>query len=313
MQRPIIEKAHPLTKIMFVVLLIVVSGIVVMALAALLGMLFFGSSSIMGAFTGNLEEIAALKYLQMSQSVALFLVPALLAGVFFSKHTFHYLYFNSFNINSATVGLVTLLVFMSVPFIDFTGYLNEHMQLPAFLSGLENWMKQMEATSSLLIEKFTNTNNLGGLMINVIMIGVLPALSEEMLFRGTLQPLFKTWFRNNNIAIWITAIIFSAFHLQFYGFIPRLLLGAVMGYLLVWSGSLWLPIVAHFVNNTLGVVLYYMFYNGVIQVSPDELGFQNSYVQLIISSMIVVALLVIIYRQCRMPRSETQRSISPNI
>jgi membrane protease YdiL (CAAX protease family) len=88
-------------------------------------------------------------------------------------------------------------------------------------------------------------------------MALFPALFEEFFFRGTLQPFFTKWFMNKHLAIMVTAFIFSAIHFQFYGFIPRFLLGIYLGYLLIWGKSLWLPIIAHFIHNTISLILHY--------------------------------------------------------
>lgn len=289
MQRPILEQVHPLTQLLFVGLLIVVSSIVVMALATLLGFLFFSPSDMMGAYAGSIENIAVLKYLQMVQSIALFIIPAWLAGIFFSKNTLQYLHFTNKHVTPITILLVATIMLTAIPLIDFTGYLNQKMSLPGFMKGIEEWMFRMEEAGKIVIEKFAKVHTASGLIINIIMIGVLPALGEEMLFRGTIQPLMKKWLRNNHAAVWVTAFVFSAMHFQFYGFIPRMLLGAVMGYMLVWSGSLWLPILAHFVNNTTGVMLYFLYYNNVVNIDPDHLGYADKILPLLVSTIIMIA------------------------
>ena len=98
-------------------------------------------------------------------------------------------------------------------------------------------------------------DNIGALLINIGLLALLPALSEELSFRGTLQQILG----NKAAAIWVTAFIFSAIHMQFYGFVPRMLMGAMFGYVFVWTGSLWVPILMHFTNNGLAVLTYYLF------------------------------------------------------
>jgi len=100
---------------------------------------------------------------------------------------------------------------------------------------------------------------IGALLVNLLMLAVIPAIGEEFIFRGCLQRLFNQLTKNHHIAIWLTAIIFSSIHLQFYGFIPRMLLGAMFGYLFVWSNSLWLPILGHFLNNATAVITAYVY------------------------------------------------------
>jgi membrane protease YdiL (CAAX protease family) len=93
--------------------------------------------------------------------------------------------------------------------------------------------------------------------INLIMIAVLPALGEEFIFRGVFQKIFCRLFGSGHIAIWITAFIFSFVHLQFFGFLPRFILGLLFGYLFYWSRTLWLPVIAHFVNNAVPTFIAY--------------------------------------------------------
>jgi hypothetical protein len=93
------------------------------------------------------------------------------------------------------------------------------------------------------------------LLLNLLVCALLPAVCEEFFFRGTLQQVLQRWCKNSHVAIWLTGFIFSAIHLQIDGFLARWLLGAYLGYLLVWSGSLWLPILAHFLHNALSIII----------------------------------------------------------
>jgi membrane protease YdiL (CAAX protease family) len=130
------------------------------------------------------------------------------------------------------------------------------MTLPAFLEPLEQWMKTSEEEAKLLTEKFLSLTTFDGLIINLLLMAVLPAIAEELTFRGVLQNLFTV--SNLHIAIWCSAVLFSAVHLQFYGFLPRMLMGALFGYMLVWTGSLWTPILMHMTNNAMAVILYFV-------------------------------------------------------
>jgi len=106
-------------------------------------------------------------------------------------------------------------------------------------------------------------------IVNLIIIGLLPAIAEEFLFRGALQQLLYEGFKNIHVAIWVTAIIFSAIHVQFYGFVPRMILGAILGYLFYWSGNIWVPIIGHLFNNGGQVALTYLHQQGVIKYDID--------------------------------------------
>ena len=127
-------------------------------------------------------------------------------------------------------------------------------------------MKTAEENAALLTEQFLSVTTISGLIINILLMALLPAVSEELTFRGVLQRLFQAKGERRetrdervpHTAIWCSAILFSAIHMQFYGFLPRMLMGALFGYMLVWTGSLWVPILMHFTNNSMAVILYFV-------------------------------------------------------
>ena len=130
------------------------------------------------------------------------------------------------------------------------------------------------------------------------MVAVLPAIGEELLFRGVIQKIFINWTKNAHWGIWISAILFSAMHLQFYGFVPRMLLGVAFGYLLVWSGSMWLPIAAHFFNNGIAVIAMYLIDKGLLSPEVETFGTtSDSYYSVAISVVLVAVFMVMIKRQ----------------
>ena len=114
------------------------------------------------------------------------------------------------------------------------------------------------------------------------------------MFRGCLQTILLKWMRNKHTAIWITAILFSAFHMEFFGFLPRLLLGALFGYFVAWSGSIWPSVWGHFVNNGTAVIVTYLSQHKLINIDPDDQHI-FSYVGYVIS-FIITLLLLFAYR-----------------
>lgn len=150
--------------------------------------------------------------------------------------------------------LALVSMFLMSPAITLTALLNKQMILPEFMAPVESWMKAQEA----LAEQITNTLLAGDGMLtflsNLFVIAIMAGITEEFLFRGALQRIIGQWTSNHHIVIWSAAILFSAFHLQFYGFLPRMLLGAYFGYLLYWSRNIWIPVFAHFVNNAFAVI-----------------------------------------------------------
>ncbi len=228
------------------------------------------------------SEILLYKWMQIISSILLFVVPALIWGYLKSKpgskpsNWDTYLLEkegseSSINANGKwsylklrgplkiTAVLIAILVTVgSLAFMGFTKQINDMLVLPEFLSGLEEMMRTMEDEGEKLIMMFLEVNGIGGLLLNILMIAIIPAIGEELLFRGALQQLVQEWTKKPHLAIWLTAALFSFFHFQFYGFLPRMFLGAMFGYLFYWSGSLWYPIIGHFMNNGFQVVGYYV-------------------------------------------------------
>ena len=150
--------------------------------------------------------------------------------------------------------------------------MNEMMKLPVSLSGLEKWMKDTEEEAGRITDAFLEVSTTGGFLVNLMMIAIIPAIGEELFFRGILQRLFSEWFRNVHIAVFFTAFLFGAIHMQFYGLLPRVILGVMFGYFYVWTGSLWVPILAHFLNNGAAVIVSFLAGKGVIKTNYEDFG-----------------------------------------
>jgi membrane protease YdiL (CAAX protease family) len=192
---------------------------------------------------------------------------------------------------------VVVLVFAAMPMINWTGELNSHLTLPNFMSGLENWMKSSEESAKKITDAFLQMNNLTDLFVNLIIVALLAAVGEELLFRGAMQNIILEWTKNKHTAVWITAILFSALHAQFYGFLPRMLLGVVLGYLYIWSGSLWLSMLFHFLNNGLAVLFSFLIGKGTISETAETVGAGDTPIYFVAMSVVVSAgLMYVIYK-----------------
>ncbi|HEX2934123.1 MAG TPA: type II CAAX endopeptidase family protein [Bacteroidales bacterium] len=205
----------------------------------------------------NPANLGILRYYQIILSIGLFLIPPFILAFLFSRKTLEYLYLNhSARIDRFVVIGLTMLA--AVPFINFMAYWNEHIRLPEFLSGLETYFVKSEQAAkeqTLAFLKFQSTSDL---VFNIFMVALLPALAEELMFRGILQRIFTGMTKNAHWGILISSFLFSVIHFQFYGLFPRWILGVMFGYTLLWSGSLWVPIMAHFMNNAIAVMGYYL-------------------------------------------------------
>lgn len=206
-----------------------------------------------------------------TQDLLLFILPALCAAYLFGGNAFRYLKADRAPKAGAIAGIVLCLLF-AIPAMNLLIEWNESVVLPESLAGIEAWLKAQEASAQAMTEQMLQMSNGVDLIIMILIVGVLTGIGEEFVFRGVLQRLFLEKFRNPHTAVWVTAVIFSAVHFQFYGFVPRMLLGAFFGYLLVWSGNIWLPIFAHALNNSLSVVGAYMQQRADNETFIDTLG-----------------------------------------
>lgn len=187
------------------------------------------------------------------------------------------------------IAIVTLL--FSMPAMNWLVEWNSSISLPDSLSHIEKYMRELEKAAEGSINMLFGNSSIGSLIISVLIIGVLAGFSEELFFRGALQRLLGIAM-NKHVAIWITAFIFSAIHLQFYGFFPRFLLGALFGYFFYWSGSLIVPIVAHIFNNSLVVVIKWLQERGSISTEIETFG--SNYTAMDIVAVIISVIVTII-------------------
>lgn len=183
-------------------------------------------------------------------------------------------------------GAVVLILTVGAMFFNaFLVYFNNQLVLPEFMSETETWMKEMELQLMELTKFLTDFQTIPELLMGVLVIGVLAGIGEEMFFRGVIQPKMHFYTGSAHLGIWLTAIIFSAIHVQFYGFLPRVFLGAVFGYLYVYSGSLVYPILAHIFNNSFTVIMVYMANQGMIDFdleSEDEVSYLVAFFGLLV-------------------------------
>ncbi len=188
------------------------------------------------------------------------------------------------------------MVYTLLPFINWLTEVNTNLRLPESLSNLEQWMKTKENQADTITKVFLSVRSLKGLGINLLVVALIPAIGEELLFRGLIQRLLVEWTKNKHWGVWLAAMLFSGMHMQFYGFFPRMFLGLMLGYLFVYTKSLWLPMMVHFINNASSVVIYYLNYNGIIDQKMENFG-ASSQIGVIALSFIISILLLWIVQQ----------------
>lgn len=294
----LLHEQSPLVRLLVLTILILGSTFFIFFIGALIAMPFFGSDVLtLLSEAGNFskpQDIILMKYFQVVSQLGVFIIPSLLFPLFITPQIFEYLHLNKLPSMLAAIATI-LLIFTILPGINWLIQINESLSLPYWLNSIEEWMRQSEIEAARLTEAFVNTKTIWGLLFNLFMIGALASIGEELLFRGILLRLLKDWFNNAHLAVIISATLFSMFHLQFFGFLPRLMLGIIFGYLYIWSGSLWLPILAHFINNASAVLVYYQHYNGTFATPAEEFGATENTTLFVASILLSAFLLWIIY------------------
>lgn len=227
---------------------------------------------LLGLMTGNFDVPngrMAMLFVQGIGSGIGFWVAAWIITKFIEKADLHWeIQRSRFNISNLLIALAITLGAMF--FNGLLVYWNAQLVLPESMAGLENWMKEME-TQLMEVTKFlTDFQSIPELLTGILVIGVFAGIGEEMFFRGVVQPKMKLYTNSGHWGVWLTAIIFSAIHIQFYGFLPRVFLGALFGYLYLYSGSLLYPILAHVFNNALTVIVIYMSNQGIVEFDLES-------------------------------------------
>jgi len=236
--------------------------------------------------TGFMTDIFSLRVMQILQSIFVFIIPPFILANLFRENPNIFLHLRKPDVKTALIGMVSIL-FM-IPLINVLVDWNAGLHLPAFLQEVETWMRASEDAAEKVTKLMLKGTAWYDLIINLFIVGVLAGVGEELLFRGLLQSLFAKEIGQGSrldkkpdwvmhATIWLVALLFSVIHMQFYGFFPRLLLGAWFGYLLWWSGSIWVPILAHFTNNSFSTIATFSENKGLISKDPDQLGLNETW------------------------------------
>jgi membrane protease YdiL (CAAX protease family) len=297
-REPPFRNFPPSLKILALILVMIITFLVVLALGVAFSLPFFGKdfldSMAQTADYSDPRTIAGLKYFQIVNQLGVFIIPAILFVILTDNHFSRYLSFDS-GIKTVSIIMGILVLIVSLPFINWLVLLNSQLHLPDFLSGVERWMRDSEDKAQALTDAFLLSGTWGGFLVNLTMVALLAAVGEELIFRGILVRLFREWTWNVHLAVMIPALLFSALHLQFYGFFGRFVLGVVLGYLFVLSGSLWVPVIVHFFNNAMAVLVSFLSQRGVIKADLETLGSSDNGLIIAVSFILMIAGLGILY------------------
>jgi len=243
----------------------------------------------------NPEVLNPLKFMQAMYSIGLFIVPCFLFLKLVGENSFAFLKMNAF---PAITGLLIAFGIMLVvqPLVELTGKWNAAFPLPEAF-GIADWIRQSEEAGEMVTKIFLKADNTGVFMLNVFIMAFLPALGEELFFRGIIQTYMVKAVKNLYVGIIITAILFSAFHFQFMGFLPRMMLGIILGCIFAWSGNIWLSVFAHFLNNGAAVTLDYLNQRGIISEEQLETIASDNVLVIVVSLVLLGALMFALYKR----------------
>jgi membrane protease YdiL (CAAX protease family) len=200
---------------------------------------------------GAVQGPGMLRFSQAVSAICMFLAPALLVALLCSNEPVGYLFIE--RLPGIKTALLTFAgVLLLSPAITLSGFLNKFIIDNSI--GLPPFLQQLEEEIEQLMDLLLSDTGIVAVLLNLFVIAFLAALTEELFFRGILLRIVGKWIKNHHAVIWSVAFIFSVVHMQFYGLIPRMLLGAYLGYLLYWSKNIWVPVVAHFCNNAVAVI-----------------------------------------------------------
>lgn len=236
------------------------------------GISFFSSSQYIFD-PSNPVVIDAMKTMQLFNAIGTFVVPPILFIHLRGLSFVNYLKLEK-PLSVITIVKVFVLALVMIPIANYLGFLNEYLPLPEFL----NFLKLAEEQTLKLTEQFLIMDSLFDLGLMILIMGVVAAVGEELLFRGIIQNLFQNWSKSKHLAIWLTALLFSVIHMQYHAVIPRFFLGAFIGYVYVYSGSLRSSIYLHFFYNTSLVVLTYLMQHNLVSASWESVGTANTMV-----------------------------------
>ena len=242
----------------------------------------------------NKKLIDAMKMMQFFNALGVFIVPSILFLHFRGLSFYTYLKLN-LSVYIKGVLAIFIMALAMIPVANFLGALNAMLPLPEFLS----FLKEIEAQTLLITEKFLVMDTPLDLFLMLGLIGFVAAVGEELLFRGVLQNLFQEWFGSPHVAIWLTAFLFSVIHLQYHAVLPRFVLGALIGYVYVNSGNLRSAMLLHFFYNSTLVLLTFFIQHGGLDASWEEVGAER--LMLVLVSALVLGVLLL----TRIPKIST--------
>jgi hypothetical protein len=301
---PHLKDKPVLIKLAILILIIAVSLVLLMVIGVLIAIPFFGIGVLKNFNAVNdfsdPSFIGFMKYFQVVNQLGVFVIPSLAYAYLENRNIGQYLKIDN-RPSLFPLIIAILLIIAAIPAINWMVTINEQMQLPGFMKNIEDWMRESENKTNLMTEAFLKVDTIGGLITNMLIIAFLAAIGEEFLFRGVVLRIFSDGLKNTHLAVLLSAILFSAMHMQFFGFLPRTILGILFGYIFIWTGSLWIPVILHFIFNGASVVVAYLYQKNLISTDFETFGVSGNPFVISASFIFTILFLWIIYRNGQKP------------
>ena len=275
MQFPLIKNASQGAKLLIFILLLIFG----LAFSSVLGALFMLSGE-------GMNDITNIQIGQVISQVFGFMLPPILYVMLVKEKPFNYLGFKKLQLWSL-LGIVA--IFTIIPFLAMVTEWNDNISLPESMTVIEQKLRYIQELANETTERFMTE---GSLLSGLLIVAALAAISEELLFRSVIQKAFVKICKNAHVGIIITAIVFSAFHGDFFGFVPRFILGLMLGYMFYLSGSIFPSMLMHFANNGTIVILYYLNTRGFINIDVENFGSTDNVLVIALSLIVTVAIFI---------------------
>ena len=230
----------------------------------------------------------------MLQDIIIFILPTLMTLAIAARNPWKFCHISQ-SPGTANSLLTLATIVVAIPAMNLIIKWNEGLHLPESMVSIENFLRNAEDNANATITMLLGETGIGDMLISVLLIGILTGVAEELFFRGGLQNILKAMFHNRHLAVWVTAFVFSAIHMQFFGFFPRLIMGVFFGYLVLWNGTLWLSIIAHSFNNSIVVLTMWLTKTNRLSEDINNIGTEGSMQSIVAVIISAVLTAVIIY------------------
>ena len=281
-------------------LVLVIAGFIFTQIASL-GLAFaygydFEALRELGSDFTTQAPIGLIKSSLLASHLLMFIIPSLLfVFLTYKSDKWEFLMLNR-KLDGRLLAIAALFLIACYPAVSYSYTVNSWIPLP-------EWMHTQEDVSAETIQRILQMNGIIPLLFNLFLIALIPAIGEELLFRGLFQNLIERGTKKAHLAVWIAAGLFSLIHFQFEGFLPRMFLGAILGYSYLWTRNLWVPMILHFLNNALPILSLYLIGDDLSASDPSSSEAISLY--LVIGSLIVGAAIAYYFMKNRVKNEFT--------